>query len=206
MKLNRHFILNERLTSKSKQTSSESSPLFSKMVKTIQIPSLCIPRVYHKFDEAYIEQVFCQLFGLVRGNKTCIERIDLVSRSDRNTGEPFYVAFLHFNAPGVPHTKELETFVQRIEAGDEIKIEYSHPWFWKVRKNNAKRRGHAAGPRMLLCEQDVEEIKSHQKAFREKRDKTTEEQAPTAAAVKEEAVVAQDVATVPEVLAEDGEN
>ena len=126
-----------------------------------------------------------------------------MSRSDRNTGEPFYVA-LHFNAPGY-RTEGIETFVQRIEAGDEIKIEYSS-WFWKVRKNNAKRRGRAAGPRMLLCEQDVEEIKSHQKAFREKRDKTTEEEAPAAAAVKEEAVVAQDVAAAPEVLAEDGEN
>ena len=139
------------------------------MVKTIQIPSLCIPRVYHKFDEAYIEQVFCQLFGLVEG-KSCIERIDLVSRADRVTGEPFYVAFLHFTGAGVPSTKELVTFVQRIEAGDEVKIEYSHPWFWKVRKNNAKRRGRSAGPRMLLSEEDVEEIKSHQKAFREKRD------------------------------------
>ena len=139
------------------------------MVKTIKIPSLCIPRVYHKFDEAYIEQVFCQLFGLV-GGKSCIERIDLVSRVDRNTSEPFYVAFLHFTGSGVPSTKELVTFVQRIEAGDEVKIEYSHPWFWKVRKNNAKRRGRSAGPRMLLSEEDVEEIKSHQKAFREKRD------------------------------------
>ena len=139
------------------------------MVKTIQIPSLCIPRVYHKFDEAYIEQVFCQLFGLVEG-KSCIERIDLVSRVDRVTSEPFYVAFLHFTGAGVPSTKELVTFVQRIEAGDEVKIEYSHPWFWKVRKNKAKRRGRAAGPRMLLSEEDVEEIKSHQKAFREKRD------------------------------------
>ena len=180
LKLNRHFILNERLTSNSKQTSSESSPLFSRMVKTIQIPSLCIPRVYHKFDEAYIEQVFCQLFGLVQGNKTCIERIDLVNRTDRNTSEPFYVAFLHFNASGVPRTTELETFVQRIEAGDEIKIEYSHPWFWKVRKNNAKRRGRVAGPRMLLCEQEVEEIKSHQKAFREQRQaKVAAEAEPT---------------------------
>ena len=70
----------------------------------------------------------------------------------------------------MPSTKELVTFVQRIEAGDEVKIEYSHPWFWKVRKNNAKRRGRSAGPRMLLSEEDVEEIKSHQKAFREKRD------------------------------------
>ena len=144
-------------------------PLPSKMVKSIQIPSLCIPRVYHKFDEAFIEQVFCQLFGSVDG-KTCIERIDLVDRVDRNTSQPFYVAFLHFTEAGVPRTKELVTFVERIEAGDEVKIEYSHPWFWKVRKNNAKRRGRAAGPRMLLSEEDVEEIKSHQKAFREQRE------------------------------------
>jgi len=138
------------------------------MVKTIQIPSLCIPRVYHKFDEAYIEQVFCQLFGLV-GGKTCIERIDLVSRVDRNTSEPFFVAFLHFTQAGVPSTKELVTFVQRIEAGDEIKIEYSHPWFWKVRKNNAKRRVRGNGPRVLLSEEDVSELKQFQKNYQKQR-------------------------------------
>ncbi len=138
------------------------------MVKTIQIPSLCIPRVYHKFDEAYIEQVFCQLFGLV-GGKTCIERIDLVSRVDRNTSEPFYVAFLHFTEAGVPSTKELDTFVQRIEAGEEVKVEYSHPWFWKVRKNNAKRRGRSAGPRMLFSEESVNELKAYQKEYQTRK-------------------------------------
>ena len=109
------------------------------MVKTMSIPSLCIPRVYHKFDEAYIEQVFCQLFGTHRG-RSCVERIDLINRQDRNTGEPFHVAFIHFVESGVAETKELKAFVERIEAGNEVKIEYSHPWFWKVRKNQAKRR------------------------------------------------------------------
>ena len=140
------------------------------MVKTMQIPSLCIPRVYHKFDEAYIEQVFCQLFGTLRG-KSCIERIDLVQRVDRNTNDPFFVAFLHFTKEGVPTTKELSAFVQRIENGDEVKIEYSHPWFWKVRKNNAKKRGRVAGgPRMLLSEEDVEELKKYQQNYQQERE------------------------------------
>ena len=149
------------------------------MVKTVSIPSLCIPRVYHKFDEAYIEQVFCQLFGTVRG-RSCIERIDLINRQDRNTGEPFHVAFIHFVESGVAETKELKAFVERIEAGNEVKIEYSHPWFWKVRKNQAKRRGRAAGPRMLLAEEDVEEARQHQRNYREQREaKVAPETEPT---------------------------
>ena len=138
------------------------------MAKTIVIPSLCIPRVYYKFDEAFIEQVFCHLFGTVRG-RSCVERIDLINRQDRNTGEPFHVVFVHFVESGVTETKELKAFVERIEAGNEVKIEYSHPWFWKVRKNQAKRRGRAAGPRMLLSEEDVEEVKQHQKKYHEQR-------------------------------------
>ena len=149
------------------------------MVKTMSIPSLCIPRVYYKFDEAYIEQVFCQLFGTVRG-RSCIERIDLINRQDRKTGELFHVAFIHFVESGVSETKELKAFVERIEAGNEVKIEYSHPWFWKVRKNQAKRRGRAAGPRMLLAEEDVEEARQHQRSYREQREaKVAAETEPT---------------------------
>ena len=103
------------------------------------------------------------------GGKTCIECIDLVERADRKTSEPFFVAFLHFTQTGVPSTKELVTFVQRIEAGDEIKIEYRHPWFWKVRKNNAKRRGRTGGPRVLLSEEDVSELKSFQKEYQARK-------------------------------------
>ncbi|MEC9221571.1 MAG: hypothetical protein VYD24_03605 [Bacteroidota bacterium] len=71
---------------------------------------------------------------------------------------------------GVAETKELKAFVERIEAGNEVKIEYSHPWFWKVRKNQAKRRGRAAGPRMLLAEEDVEEARQHQRNYRAQRE------------------------------------
>lgn len=161
------------------------------MVKTMSIPSLCIPRVYHKFDEAYIEQVFCQLFGTHRG-RSCVERIDLINRQDRNTGEPFHVAFIHFVDSGVAETKELKAFVERIEAGNEVKIEYSHPWFWKVRKNQAKRRGRAAGPRMLLAEEDVEEARQHQRNYRAQREakvaaETEPASLPTAVPVSEPA-------------------
>ena len=80
------------------------------------------------------------------------------------------MAFIHFVESGVAETKELKAFVERIEAGNEVKIEYSHPWFWKVRKNQAKRRGRAAGPRMLLAEEDVEEARQHQRNYRAQRE------------------------------------
>ena len=106
---------------------------------TVQIPSLCIPRVYFHFDEAYIEQVFCVLFGSDVHGKSCVERIDLIKQENRRTGEQYKVAFLHF-VKEMPASEELTAFIQRIESGEEVKIEYRYPWFWNVHR----------GPRIIF--------------------------------------------------------
>lgn len=137
----------------------------------IQIPSLCIPRVYFQFDEAYIEQVFVSIFGGVpngdQGMKSCIQKIDLVGREDRKTGEPFNIVFIHFH-DGVANTPETKSFVEKIESGQEVKLMYRHPWFWKARKNNATRyepRQNTNKPRMILSEEDEAEVMKHQKEY-----------------------------------------
>ena len=148
-------------------------------MQSIEIPSICVPRVYINFDQAYVEAVFFQLFGPNLKNETCIERIDMIQRQDRNTQEPFYVVFVHFKK-NMPRTKEIEIFVETIEKGEEVKISYKYPWFWKVRKNNGKRRGRVeGGPRMILNEEDMKEIKKHQNELKNKQEKQPEKQPET---------------------------
>ena len=137
---------------------------------TVQIPSLCIPRVYFHFDEAYIEQVFCVLFGSDVHGKSCVERIDLIKQENRRTGEQYKVAFLHF-VKEMPASEELTAFIQRIESGGEVKIEYRYPWFWKVRKNKATKHTRR-GPRIMSAN-DEAELRKFQKEIAIKRKGST---------------------------------
>ena len=140
---------------------------------TVQIPSLCIPRVFINFNESYIEQVFCDLFGAdVHGN-SCVDHIDLITKQDRRTGEDFLVAFIHF-VKEMPTSEELSAFIKRIDDGEEIKIEYSYPWFWKVRKNMATKRTRR-GPRIMSAK-DEEEMRTYQKEIASKRKQKQEQQ------------------------------
>lgn len=132
----------------------------------IKIPSVCMPRVFIRFDEDYINRVFCDLFGGAISQPdraSCIDRIDMIQREDKRTGELFHVVFIHFVEEGVISSPEAVAFVEKITANEEVKIEYSHPWFWKVRKNNATKHTRR-GPR-ILSEKDTAEIRAAQKAL-----------------------------------------
>ena len=128
----------------------------------IVIPSLCLPRIYHKFDEHYIEQVFNRMFGMGADGKSCIEHSDFVGRDDRNTGEPFWLVFVHFTPAGVEFSPETEDFVRRINEGREVNIQYCYPktWFWKARKNKAVTKKveqeEPARPRIMPIEEQDE--------------------------------------------------
>ena len=138
-------------------------------MQTIEIPSICLPRVYIHFDQAYVERVFFEWFGATETNESCIQRIDMIQRQDRNTQEPFHVVFVHFKK-NMPKTKVIEDFVEKLEKDEEVEIIYNNPWFWKVRKNNGKRRGRVeGGPRMILNEEDMEEVKKYQNELKNKK-------------------------------------
>ena len=62
------------------------------------------------------------MFGQDANGNSCIDRIDLVGREDRRTGEPFWAAFVHFTDSGVKVTTETEDFVTRINQGREVNI------------------------------------------------------------------------------------
>jgi hypothetical protein len=139
----------------------------------IQIPSVCLPRVWHKFNKNYIESIFCELFGPAADGDSCVTRIDLIPKKDRNTGEDFWVVFVHFSELMIS-TEFLEDFVERINANEEIKIQYNPPWFWKVRKNTGTRKEPArTGPR-IMSRKDEEQLMATQKQILAER--TTNQQ------------------------------
>ena len=166
--------------------------------KTVQIPSVCLPRIYNRFDESYVEQVFVGLFGGTTKNESCIQRIDMVQRQDRNTGDYFNLVFVHFK-PEMAITDELTAFIKKIEDGEEVRIMYSHPWFWKVRKNTTKPRtglrdqgahGKSStniGPRIVFEDEDMQKLRDFQKKMYETPNKPHEKQE------KEEVVAIEEV-------------
>lgn len=139
------------------------------MSSTVQIPSVCLPRIFHKFDENYVEGVFCELFGPDIDGNSCVKRVDMITRQDRNTGEPFSVVFVHF-AESVLATECVMDFVKRINADDEVKIQYNPPWFWKVRKNKGGQKDlkNRTGPR-IMSKRDEEELMTAQRSILQER-------------------------------------
>lgn len=90
-------------------------------------PSICIPRVFANITKRDIREVFEQVLGR-EGSSPCIERIDLLSRTDQN-GTPFGRVFIHLRF--WPKTEEAQSIRNRLIAGEQIKIVYDNPWYWK---------------------------------------------------------------------------
>ena len=89
----------------------------------INVPSLCIPRVFVNIDEKRIRRIFDEL------NMGDILRIDVVSKTTEK-GEKFNRVFIHFKQWF--SNKNSDTARERLLNGKEIKIIYDDPWFWKV--------------------------------------------------------------------------
>lgn len=138
----------------------------------IALPSVCLPRVYHKFDANYVEGIFCELFGPDMYGNSCVEKVDMISRTDRNTGEPFHVVFIHFSEY-MYESDYLNDFAERINKDEEVKIQYNPPWFWKVRKNKAATRKEVrTGPR-IMSRKDEEEFMKAQREILQERNNTS---------------------------------
>jgi hypothetical protein len=86
-------------------------------------PSLCIPRVFSNIGEARIRRIFDEL------NMGEIERVDIISKTTEK-GEKFNRVFVHFKRWGTDGNAEKAR--QRLLNGQDIKIVYDDPWFWKI--------------------------------------------------------------------------
>ena len=145
---------------------------------TIQIPALCIPRVFHRVTDRVIYGTFERLFG--RG---CIAELNMLPRQDRNTSEPYHLVFIRFNAytsqvlqprsasvsptleirdDGVVETAEfvedeifvrIGGFIAQLEQEKEVRIEYRAPHYFKVTKYVERKPRAAPQPRILPKEE-----------------------------------------------------
>jgi len=98
--------------------------------------SLCIPRVFNNIGWRRIKQTFIDLrWGFV-------ERVDVCPMGS------FKRAFVHF-APGRWNIQDrtASDALAALCAGDEVKIVYDEPWFWKIGISRAAKPDEAPKPK-----------------------------------------------------------
>ena len=80
--------------------------------------------VFPNIREGRITDIFQEL-GL--GD---VVKIDFTERTDRE-GTPYNLVHVHIKWNTEDHTKQ---FCAAVERGEEVKVIYDDPWFWKVTK------------------------------------------------------------------------
>ena len=86
-----------------------------------KIPSLCIPRVHNNISESHIHSIFTKLkLGI-------IDRIDMVYKKE----DKFKIVFVHFKK-WFQEGNNATIARERLLNGQEIKVIYEGPWFWKI--------------------------------------------------------------------------
>jgi hypothetical protein len=89
----------------------------------INVPSLCIPRVYPNISEARIRKIFDEL------TLGAIDHVDIIGKTTEK-GEKFNRVFIHFRSWYTDGNAGVAR--ERLLNGKDIKIIYDDPWFWKV--------------------------------------------------------------------------
>ena len=87
------------------------------------VPSLCIPRVFPNIDERRIRGIIDSL------NMGEIARVDIV-RKQTDKGEKFNRVFIHWKRWN--DSENANKSRERLLNGNDIKIIYDDPWFWKI--------------------------------------------------------------------------
>jgi len=87
------------------------------------MPSICIPRVFPNIDEKRICHIFNDL------NIGLIMSIDFVGRQAPN-GDKYNLVYIHFD--GWYRNENADKVRMKLLTGNEVKIIYDDPWFWKV--------------------------------------------------------------------------
>ena len=101
------------------------SPNKNNVVSKVQyrVHSLCIPKVNVETTKGDIFKTFNTI------NIVKLEKVDIIYKKSQN-GEDYKMVFLHFNKwydnPIAENAKE------RILSGNDIKVVYAFPWFWKI--------------------------------------------------------------------------
>jgi uncharacterized membrane protein YgcG len=110
----------------------------------MDVPSLCIPRVFHNITKERVESVLREL------DIGHIQRVDIISRTDEK-GDVLKRVFIHllWNKSSIADQARI-----RLLSGHEIKIIYDGPWFWKVSANRSQRTvdNPRSGIKIDLCD------------------------------------------------------
>ena len=122
-------------------------------------PSICIPRV---FKSTTRKDIFTVIERLDLG---AVDRIDMVPKTNER-GESYYKVFIHFKQWTNKNTVAKATRDKLLQ-GEEIKIVYNEPWFWKCTASRVEKptfRDYTAPPPRIdlggcksLSRQDVAE-------------------------------------------------
>jgi hypothetical protein len=100
------------------------------MSRSYTEPSLCIPRVFSSITWHKVKEV-------IEGSDLgVVDRVDMVNKTN-DKGDRFKRVFVHFKRWSM--SDEAQAVRQRIMDGEEVKIVYDEPWFWKVYKSYAPR-------------------------------------------------------------------
>lgn len=94
-------------------------------------PSICIPRVFSNITWKQVKDVFEEL-KLGR-----IDRVDMIKKENEK-GEKFQRVFVHFKFWN-NRNDNAKKVRSKLLNGDEVKIVYDDPWFWKISKSKVAR-------------------------------------------------------------------
>jgi len=87
-------------------------------------PSICVPRIYMNIEKERVYDVFTDLFGL-----NAIDRVDMIERTNKG-GETYKLAFVHFKF--WPRTEQANEVRLKLLNGEEVKVVYDQPWYWRI--------------------------------------------------------------------------
>ena len=93
----------------------------------ISNPSICIPRTFPTIRGEQTKRAVFRTFKELRIG--FIDRIDTVHKTDKN-GERFCTVYVHMKNWNMENQLARDTR-QKLLDGQEIKVVYDEPWFWK---------------------------------------------------------------------------
>ena len=86
-------------------------------------PSVCIPQNFATVNWYNVRNIFEQVLG-----KDTVERVDIINKVNR-TGHKYQTIFVHLTK--WPEDKKAQNFRQSLVSGNNVKLVYDDPWFWK---------------------------------------------------------------------------
>lgn len=96
----------------------------------MNIPSMCIPKVFPSISRKRIEDTFLDL------RIGSLERVDIVSKTAKN-GEKYNTVFIHLREWDVRDPYAIEMREALMRENGSVNIMYDRPYFWKVVANQA---------------------------------------------------------------------